>query len=288
MSDESKPHSPHPLSRIAATHPPREARLFVDRGCWPGLPLGSLLAQTTQRSADREAIIDGSRRLSFRDIDQLSQRVACAFTGLGFRPGDVIAYQLPNWWEAVVVFLGALRVGAAVNPLLPSFRDAELRFTLRQSRARALIVPGVWRGCDHRALVHKLRPDLPALEHVFAARAEPLTEMRAFEDLLEEPFPRAPGELGRIDPDSIALLMYTSGTTAQPKGVLHTHNTLAAEVLSLARVHQLGINDRTLMPSPLTHISGVLHGILVPALLGTGAVLMERWHRRRADGAPTM
>src|SRR5207244_12667812 len=82
--------------------------------------------------------------------------------------------------------------------------------------------------------------------------------------------------------DAVALVMYTSGTTAEPKGVLHTHNTLAAEVKSLERVHALTPADRTLMPSPLTHISGVIHGILAPALLGTSAVLMERWEPEQA------
>ena len=71
--------------------------------------------------------------------------------------------------------------------------------------------------------------------------------------------------------------MYTSGSTAAPKGVLHTHDTLAAEILSLKRVHGLSAADRTLMPSPVTHISGVIHAILTPAILGTSAVLMQRW-----------
>ena len=80
-----------------------------------------------------------------------------------------------------------------------------------------------------------------------------------------------------VDPGSLALVIYTSGSTADPKGAMHSHQTLAAELASLVVAHGLGDADRVLMPSPLTHVSGVIHGILAPALLGTSAVLEERW-----------
>ncbi len=242
--------------------------------------------RSAERHADRDAIIDGQRRLTFHDLDQLSRRAAGGLRALGLGPGDVIAYQLPNWWEAAVVFLGAMRIGATVNPLLPIFRESELRFALGQCAARAAVIPGRFRGCDHRQLIAALQPDLPALQAVLVARDEPLRGMQDLAAVLDtpwEPAGRADAPTSpQVDPDSVALLMYTSGTTAAPKGVLHTHNTLTAEVMSLERVHRLTPTDRTLMPSPLTHISGVIHGILAPALLGTSAVLMERWEPARA------
>jgi cyclohexanecarboxylate-CoA ligase len=267
--------------RIEPTHLNPEGAAYRDAGHWPGTPLGACFSRSAERHADRDAIIDGQRRLSFRELDRLSQRAAWGFRSLGFGPGDVIAYQLPNWWEAVVVFLGATRIGAIVNPLLPIFRESELRFTLSQSTARALVIPGRFRSCDYRDLVTALQAELPALQTVFVTRDEPPPGMRSLAAFLDTPWERTLHTSAlaplHIDPESVALLMYTSGTTAAPKGVLHTHNTLAAEVTSLERVHQLTPADRTLMPSPLTHISGVIHGILVPALLGTSAVLMERW-----------
>jgi non-ribosomal peptide synthetase component E (peptide arylation enzyme) len=99
------------------------------------------------------ALIDGERRLRFADWDRLAAAAARGLLGLGVRPGDVVAYQLPNWWEAAVVFLAAARLGAVVNPVLPMFRERELAFILRQSGASVLVIPGEFRGCDYPALV---------------------------------------------------------------------------------------------------------------------------------------
>jgi acyl-CoA synthetase (AMP-forming)/AMP-acid ligase II len=264
---------------------PATAAAYRRDGHWGTVPLGERFAGTCARQGYAEALIDGDRRLSFAEWDRLSARAALGLLALGVAPGDVVAYQLPNWWEAAVIFLAAARIGAVVNPVLPIFRARELRFVLAQSGAAVLVIPGAYRGCDYRQLVDGLRADLPHLREVLVARADPPPSMRALEAFLATPWERAPQTADRVvtavDADALLMLMYTSGTSAEPKGVLHTHNTLLAEVQSLARIHGLSPRDRTLMPSPLTHISGVIHAILAPALLGTSAVLMERW-----DAAP--
>lgn len=241
-----------------------------------GRTIGDLFHATAARQAADLALVDGDQRLDFAELGERVDLLARALGRLGVAPGDVIAYQLPNWWEAVVAFLAAARLGAIANPLLPMFRERELRFTLAQSRARVLFVPGVFRGHDHVAAIEGIRGDLPGLEHLVVCRATATPTASAFSDLVHAGATAAtPTWQG--DPDSLALLMYTSGTTSDPKGVLHTHDTLASEILSLRRVHGLGPGDRTLMPSPVTHISGVIHAILTPAILGTAAVLMDRW-----------
>ncbi len=244
---------------------------------WPGKSLAAFFEATAAARPGALAIADGSLRLSFAQLQEAAARVAGGLGRLGIRPGDTVAYQLPNWWEAIAFFLGAARAGAVVNPLLPLFREPELLFTLQQSQASLVLVAEEHRGIGHRAIVEGLRDRLPSLRHVVACRGAPGSG--SFEEMLGSGSSAAAAELPG---DAVLLLMYTSGTTAEPKGVLHTHDTLAAEVLSLARVHGLGPGDVTLLPSPLTHISGVLHGILVPAILGTAAVLMERWDVRRA------
>jgi cyclohexanecarboxylate-CoA ligase len=263
-----------------ALHADVAARYHRD-GHWRSQSVGDHFAATCARQGYGGALADGDRWLSFAEWQQLAQRAALGLLALGVAPGDVVAYQLPNWWEAAVLFLAAARIGAVVNPVLPLFRARELRFILRQSGASVLVIPGQFRGCDYPRLVAGLRADLPALREVLVARAEAPPPMRSLESFFATPWERAPQTADRVvaavDADALLMLMYTSGTTADPKGVLHTHNTLIAELQSLARIHALTPRDRTLMPSPLTHISGVIHAILAPALLGTSAVLMERW-----------
>jgi acyl-CoA synthetase (AMP-forming)/AMP-acid ligase II len=264
---------------LAATapHPQDDARAYRRGGFWPEGSVGAGFSATCGRLAGRTALVDGTRRLTFADWERAVARAAVGLRKLGVQNGDVVAYQLPNWWEAAVVFLAAARAGAVVNPVLPLFRERELRFILAQSRARVLVIPGCFRERDYPAAIAALRNDLPALEHVLVARGDAPPAMLPFDELLATTrgpdTPREPS----VDCGALLMLMYTSGTTAEPKGVLHTHDTLAAEVMSLARVHSLGLADTTLMPSPVTHISGVIHGILTPALLGTTAVFMERW-----------
>ena len=259
-----------------APHPHDEALEYRRGGYWPSVAVGEAFATTCGRLGEKTALIDGARRLSFAAWHDAVARGATRLRELGVGRGDVVAYQLPNWWEAAVVFLAAARAGAVVNPVLPIFRQRELRFILGQSRARVLIVPGRFRERDYPGETAALRRELPALEHVVVTRGDPLPGMSSF-DAFVDADPGSNAAPISVDPGAILMLMYTSGTTAEPKGVLHTHDTLTAEVLSLQRIHALGPGDATLMPSPLTHISGVMHGILAPALLGTSAVLMERW-----------
>src|SRR2546422_412902 len=206
------------------------------------------------------------------DVCSSDLRLAGGLAALGVRAGDVVALQLPNWTETLAVLLAAARLGAVANPVLPIYRRRELGFILAEAGARVLFIPGRYRDCDHRALVRELRPALPALEHVVVVRDQPVDGALAYAEVAgPDPGPPAP------DADTIGLLIYTSGTTADAKGVLHSPDTLLAEARSLAAVHGITAADTVLMPSPLTHISGIVHALLVPAVFGASAVLMDRW-----------
>jgi cyclohexanecarboxylate-CoA ligase len=246
------------------------------------LPLGLAFAHTCATHAAKLALIDGPTRLTFTDLDRLSARLAHHLRALGITSGDTVAYQLPNWWETVVVFLATARLGAIANPLLPIFRERELGFILAQAQPKIVFVPGRFRGMDYRDLIAGVRSHVDALAHVVVVRDEAREGMTTLAHALADDRGRTALPPPAIDPSSLALLMYTSGTTADPKGVLHSHRSLSAEIDSLGRVHQLTPADVTLMPSPLTHISGLIHATLAPALLGSAAVLMERWEASAA------
>ncbi len=216
--------------------------------------------------------MDGSTRIDFRALAAAAERLAGGLAARGTRSGDVISFQLPNWSETLVVMLAAARLGAVANPILPIYRRRELGFILRQAGSRVLFIPGRLRDTDHRELVRELGSELPALRDVVVVRDQPAAGMLAWAEVAAAP----PGPVA-TDASAVALLIYTSGTTADAKGVLHSHDTLLAEARSLGPVHGITAADRVLMPSPLTHISGIVHALLVPAVFGTTAVLMERW-----------
>jgi cyclohexanecarboxylate-CoA ligase len=262
------------MSAPRPTHPSPLAATYRARGEWRPETLWHAFAGTAARHPERVALVDGAHRIAFSELARRAECLAGGLARLGIAAGDVVAAQLPNWWETAVVLLAAARLGAVANPVLPIARERELRYVLGASRARVAFIPGALRDCDHRGLVAALRPELPALEHVVTVRADPGGDMTAFATLAgSEPAATSPP----ADAAAIALLMYTSGTTADPKGVLHSHETLLAEARSLGPVHGITSADVVLMPSPLTHVSGLLHAVVLPAVHGTGAVLMERW-----------
>lgn len=235
-----------------------------------------LLAQRITATPDRLFVIDGARRVTFAEAGRLSEALAAGLLDLGIGRGDVVSWQLPSWLEGALLTIALDRIGAVSNPILPIYRETEVGFVLRQAKSKALVVPGVFRGFDHRELAREVRGGVPGLEHVLVARAEPLPGMRSFDHLLDTPVPEGlpPSPFG---PHDLASLFYTSGTTAEPKGVMHTPSTLG----SYARVNAatLGANpaDVSLLQFPLTHIGGVGAFVLMPILVGSRCVYLDVW-----------
>ena len=277
---------------------PSLASSWEAAGLWQREPFSHYFDETCKRLGARDALVDGDVRLSFEEVRRRSQALARALAAIGVGRGTMVAVQLPNWWETVVVYHALIRLGAILNPVLPACRERELGFILEEGRAEVLFVPGIYRGFDHRALAERLRAQATALREVIVVRDAPGEMELGFGPLVEgrtdvAGIPGArPGDApdvgtGRGDsrvgarsaPEGadVLLLMYTSGTTADPKGVLHSHRGLLYEVGSLRGVHALGEDDVILMPSPLTHVSGLIHAALLPFVLGTRAVLMDRW-----------
>ncbi|TAL01918.1 MAG: cyclohexanecarboxylate-CoA ligase [Rhodospirillaceae bacterium] len=198
---------------------------------------------------------------------------------LGIKPGEVISFQTPNWIEAAVINIAATIGGFVVNPIIPIYRDAEVRQMLADSGARLLFFAENFRGYNYAAMVERIRGDLPALSHAIPVRGS--AQGANFSALVAAGRGRPP--VGpRVSPDDVKLLLYTSGTTGKPKGVLHSHNTLARVMDVSAAQWKIGAGDVILMPSPVTHISGYCNGLEQPFLIGTRTVLMENWHAATA------
>jgi cyclohexanecarboxylate-CoA ligase len=225
------------------------------------------------------------RRFTYRELDAMAERIAIGLARLGVGRNEVVSCQLPNWWQFTLVYLACSRIGAVMNPLMPIFRERELTFMLRHGETKVLIAPKVFRGFDYEKMASGLRADLPQLAQVVIVDGE---GSNSFEALLSGPaWENEPGaadllQRHRPGPDDVTQLLYTSGTTGEPKGVMHTANTLMSNIIPYARRLHLGADDVVLMASPMAHQTGFMYGLVMPILLQASAVLQDIWEPGKA------
>jgi 3-phosphoshikimate 1-carboxyvinyltransferase len=220
-----------------------------------------------ERPNDRAVVEVGDsgamRTWSFSELADAGERWATLLLKLGVGPGDPVACQLPNVLEFVAISLGTLRIGAVCEPLMPIFREHELQFMLRESGARVLIVPSSFRGHDHATMALGLNDLVPSLEHVLVVDQVDL--------------PASGVETPPPGPDATAQLLFTSGSTGEPKGVLQTHASLNLAAEMHIRHFGLGGGDVIYIPSPLAHQTGFLYGMWIALLLGAPQVVQTVW-----------
>src|SRR5256886_5108492 len=232
-------------------------------GEWPQPSLWPMLETRAERTPDRVYLIEGregGRRYTFGELHARAARMAAALRRLGVGSGDVVSWQLPNWFEGVALAAAIDRVGAVSNPIISIYREREMTFVCRQARSRVLVVPGVVRGTDHREIAAAVRAAAPELEHVLTVRAAPGAGMQALEAL--EASAASPDPPSPPGPHDVSMLFYTSGTTADPKGVLHTPSTLGAVNDFHARPFPPSPDDRSLRQLPLADNLRILHLLL--------------------------
>jgi cyclohexanecarboxylate-CoA ligase len=224
-------------------------------------------------------------RFTYRELSQMADRVAIGLTQLGVAKNDIVACQLPNWWQFTVTYLACSRIGAVINPLMHIFRERELSFMLKHGEAKVVIIPHMFRGFDYEKMVNDLKPSLPDLQHVVVANG---TGANSFEALLSGPEwekqanAHAVLTQHRPGPDDVTQLIYTSGTTGEPKGVMHTANTVMANIIPYAHRLHLDAKDIVLMASPMAHQTGFMYGLMMPIMLKSSAVLLDVWEPLRA------
>ncbi len=255
-------------------------RALLHGAYWSNETFSQVLSRAVAKFREKTAVVDDRTRLTYGELDRRASQLASGLAAHGVRAGDAVSSLLPNRAEAVLLFHALNRLGAIHNPIVPIYGAREIRFILRQMGAVAVVVPHRFRNVDFPALIQRVRDDVPSLQQVFVVGDAPSTGAVAFEHLLTA------GTCGHevwpsVDASDPAVVLYTSGTTADPKGVLHSNNTLLAECLATQRYHRLGPDEVFVMPSPVSHISGLLYGILLPTFLGATSVLMEVWEPER-------
>jgi cyclohexanecarboxylate-CoA ligase len=268
-----------------------ETNLTADRirssraaGYWRDERLETYLDRWAAARPDKAAFVDGQRRVTYRQLAQEVERVAHGLRAHGVEAGSVISLQLPNWHEVALLFLAASRLGAVVNPIPPTYRASELRFMLRLLASRVMIVPATFRHFDYRDMMAALRPQLPELDHVFVVRGEPRPGMQPFSALTDTAWEAKAGRrpLPGADPNAVHEVVFTSGTTGEPKGVMHTPNTVLSTTYTMIDRLEFSERDVLLMASTLGHQTGYLYGYCLNMLLGSTAVWMDVWNAAEA------
>lgn len=215
------------------------------------MTLDRLLAGAPAR---HDLVVDSSGRFSSAEVESRTQAVAAALADRGAEPGGRVAFRLPAGVDAVVAYRACWRVGAAAAALHPAAGSHQLARALEQVR------PAVTVGGS----------DFPPVDGVNPVAADELASEAGGAAI------GAPAE-AVIDDDD-AVVMFTSGSTGTPRGVVHTHRSLAYKVVQLTEAHGLTPDDCALVPSPLAHVAGLLHGVLIPGASGMRTVLMARWN----------
>ena len=235
--------------------------------------LADSLIEAARLAPQRVALIDGDHRVDCRTLYTQASTLAQAL--LSRMPtGSVVSFMLPNWHEAAVVYLAATLAGIAVNPILPSLRERELLYILDDVDSRMLFVPNEFRQHDYLSMMDRVTAQLDSPPEVVVVRGEH-GDHTAYASLLEQRSYRY--EMPIVDPDAVRMILYTSGTTGRPKGVLHSHNSIHALICQIRDHWLVEPGDKFLVPSPIAHIGGSIYAFECPLLLGATAVLMERW-----------
>jgi cyclohexanecarboxylate-CoA ligase len=266
---------------------PERRTAMVQSGAWNDKLITDYLDDAVANTPEREAIIgyqvteDSRIALTYGELNDRVTRMAAGLASLGIGKGDVVACQLPNWWQTTALHLACMRIGAILNPLMSIFRERELRFMLRLGEARLMVIPKVFRDFDYEAMMDGLVEELPKLETLLVIGGE---GNRSFEQRLmntaweQQQDTAALFRERKPSADDVIQILYTSGTTGEPKGVMHTSNTLFANVRPYADRLHLSSDDSTLMASPLAHQTGFLYGIMMPVYLGSTVILQDIWN----------
>ena len=260
----------------AVETPAALARSFTERGWWSQRGVLDAWEEAVAASPTKVAVVDRSgRSYTYEQADGASSRLATWLLSKGVAPGDIVPVQLPSRAEFLVVFVAVLKAGCAINPLSANLRARECVDAYYVQGSRVGVFAAHYRRTSYGALIREIRRRSPLREALVVGESGETAGGEAFADAVRgcEPLPR--NRWARRGGQDIAAVMFTSGSEARPKGVLLTHNNVIASERAFAMSLGLGADDVMLMPAPLGHATGFLHGIVMPIVTGGTSVLCD-------------
>ncbi|HDN3016854.1 TPA: medium-chain fatty-acid--CoA ligase [Escherichia coli] len=261
--------------KVTLTFNEQRRAAYRQQGLWGDASLADYWQQTARAMPDKIAVVDNhGASYTYSALDHAASCLANWMLAKGIESGDRIAFQLPGWCEFTVIYLACLKIGAVSVPLLPSWREAELVWVLNKCQAKMFFAPTLFKQTRPVDLILPLQNQLPQLQQIVGVdKLAPATSSLSLSQIIADNTSLTTAIT--THGDELAAVLFTFGTEGLPKGVMLTHNNiLASERAYCARLN-LTWQDVFMMPAPLGHATGFLHGVTAPFLIGARSVLLD-------------